>query len=230
MREIVLDTETTGMSPLGGDRLVEIGCIEIVNLMPTGEKFHRYINPEREIDAGAVRVHGLTAEFLADKPVFAEVAGDFLDFIGDSPLVIHNASFDMGFLNMELRRLGLPELAMTRATDTVAMARRKYPGSPASLDALCKRFNIDLSDRTLHGALIDARLLADVYLELKGGREPGFMLGAMHKSLSSDGEAGQMRKVRELRPARVFELAESEAEAHAALCARLKDAVWASSV
>lgn len=174
MREIVLDTETTGLDPLTGHRLVEIGCIELHDHMPTGTHFHVYINPERPMPQEAFQVHGLSDDFLADKPKFAAVADEFLDFIGESPLVIHNAAFDMKFLNAELRWLGRTEIAAARAIDTLDMARRKFPGSPVSLDALCKRFNIDSSNRTLHGALIDADLLAAVYLELIGGRQHGF--------------------------------------------------------
>ncbi|MEC8642063.1 MAG: DNA polymerase III subunit epsilon, partial [Pseudomonadota bacterium] len=171
MREIVLDTETTGISPSDGHRIIEIGALELFNQTPTGEQFHIYINPEREIDAGAVNVHGLTSEFLSDKPVFADVATGFLEFIAESRLVIHNAAFDMGFLNAELVRRGMAALPMERAVDTLTMARRKVPGAQASLDALCRRFEIDNSHRDLHGALVDADLLASVYIELLGGRQ-----------------------------------------------------------
>ncbi|MEK9725249.1 MAG: DNA polymerase III subunit epsilon, partial [Rhodospirillaceae bacterium] len=176
MREIVLDTETTGLDPKSGHRIVEIGCIEIVNQVPTGETFHQYVNPERDMPDGAFQVHGLSEEFLSDKPVFAKIAADFLAFVGDSNLVIHNAAFDMGFINAELEATGREPLAMERAIDTVSMARRKFPGAPASLDALCKRFQIDNSNRQLHGALLDAGLLAEVYLELIGGRQRGLGL------------------------------------------------------
>ncbi|GIU66644.1 DNA polymerase III subunit epsilon [Candidatus Phycosocius spiralis] len=173
MREIVFDTETTGTDPERGDRIVEIGCVELIDLVPTGLTFHRYVNPERDIPAEVVRVHGLTAELLADKPVFGapEVVDELLDFIGDAPLVAHNAEFDRRFLNGELARLGRPTIAKERCVDTLLIARKKYPGAPASLDALCRRLNIDLSSRDKHGALLDAQLLAAVYLELKGGRE-----------------------------------------------------------
>jgi DNA polymerase III subunit epsilon len=176
MREIVLDTETTGLDPLRGDRVVEIGGVELENFIPTGRMFHGYFNPERPVPAEATRVHGLTDEFLSGKPLFASVVGDFLDFIAETPLVIHNAPFDMGFLNAELTRLGFATLPMTRAVDTLTMARRLFPGAPNSLDALCKRFGVDASAREWHGALLDARLLADVYLELRGGRQPGFSI------------------------------------------------------
>ena len=176
MREIVLDTETTGIDPSDGHRIIEIGAMEMLDQAPTGAQFHVYINPERDIDAGAVAIHGLTQEFLADKPVFADIVAEFLEFIGDSQLVIHNATFDMGFINAELLRLGMPSLPKDRAIDTLTMARRKFPGAQASLDALCRRFEIDNSHRDLHGALVDADLLASVYIELLGGRQRGLSL------------------------------------------------------
>lgn len=173
MREVVLDTETTGLDPADGHRIVEIGAVEALNHLPTGRTFHCYVNPERSMPTDAFGVHGLSTAFLADKPRFAEIADGLLAFLADSLLVIHNAAFDLGFLNSELSRLGRDEIGGERIVDTVQMARRKYPGAPASLDALCRRYQIDLSDRVLHGALKDARLLARVYLELRGGREPG---------------------------------------------------------
>lgn len=177
MREIVLDTETTGFDPETGDRLVEIGAVELKGHMPTGRTYHQYINPEREVPQEAVDVHGLTLDFLRDKPVFRDVADDFLAFVGDdAKLVIHNAAFDMKFLNAELKWLGKPQLPWERAIDTLDIARRKFPGSPASLDALCRRYNIDNSARTLHGALLDSEILAEVYLELIGGRQPDLVL------------------------------------------------------
>lgn len=172
MREIVLDTETTGLDPQAGHRIVEIACVELVHHVPTGREFHRYVNPGREVPIDALSVHGLTAEFLASHPPFAEVAGELLEFIGSDPLVIHNAEFDLSFLNTELARLEQPPIACT-AVDTLALARQRYPGAPASLDALCRRFDIDLSGRAEHGARIDCNLLAAVYLELIGGRQPG---------------------------------------------------------
>ncbi|MCV2872559.1 DNA polymerase III subunit epsilon [Defluviimonas sp. WL0050] len=179
MREIVLDTETTGFEPAEGHRVVEIGAIELLNHMPTGRTYHQYINPERAMPKEAFEVHGLGDDFLRDKPLFAQVGQAFLDFIGeDSRLVIHNASFDMKFLNAELGWANLPILPMERALDTVAVARRKFPGSPASLDALCRRFSIDNSAREKHGALLDSELLAEVYLELIGGRQPDFGLSS----------------------------------------------------
>ncbi len=176
MREIVLDTETTGLDPSTGDRIVEIGAVELFNHMPTGEVYHQYINPERDMPAGAFAVHGLSREFLSDKPVFAAVAQQFLDFIKDSPLVIHNAAFDMKFLNAELEWCSHPKIPMAQALDTLAIARKKYAGAQNSLDALCRRFGIDNANRTLHGALLDSEILAEVYLELIGGRQPDFAL------------------------------------------------------
>ena len=176
MREIALDTETTGISPRDGHRIIEIGALELMHHLPTGRKLHLYINPEREIDDGAVAVHGITSDFLADKPVFADIVDEFLAFVGDDPMVIHNASFDMGFLNAELKRLDRPVLPMAQSIDTLMMARKKFPGAQANLDALCRRFEIDNSHRDLHGALVDADLLAAVYIELLGGRQPGLSL------------------------------------------------------
>ena len=176
MREIVLDTETTGLDPLRGDRLVEIGCVEIFNRMPTGQTFHRYINPERDMPEEAFAVHGLSGEFLADKPVFAQVADEFIAFIGDAPLVIHNASFDVGFINAELGRLARPAIVRDRLVDTLLLARRKHPGVSNRLDDLCSRYAIDNSRRTKHGALLDAELLAEVYIDLIGARQSQLIL------------------------------------------------------
>ncbi|MCC7253100.1 DNA polymerase III subunit epsilon [Hyphomicrobium sp.] len=178
MREIVLDTETTGLDPRKGDRLIEIGCIELVNRIPTGREFHRFINPERTVPAEAEAVHGLSTEFLLDKPLFTEVAEEFLDFIAGDMLVIHNAVFDVGFLNAELERLGQgPPISMSRVVDTLQLARRKHPAGPNSLDALCKRYGIDNSKRIKHGALMDSLLLAEVYVELLGERQASLVLG-----------------------------------------------------
>ena len=171
MREIVLDTETTGLDPAAGDRLIEIGCVELVNHFPTGRTFHAYVNPQRSVSQGAFSVHGLSEAFLADKPVFAAVAEPFLEFVGDARLVIHNAGFDIGFLNAEFARTGHPALDMMRVVDTLSLARRKHPGAPNNLDALCARYGIDNSRRTKHGALLDAELLAEVYIELIGGKQ-----------------------------------------------------------
>ena len=176
MREIVFDTETTGLDPKTGDRMVEIGCIEMVNLVPTGETFHAYFNPERDMPAGAEAVHGLSAAFLSDKPLFRDSVSELLAFLADSPLVAHNAGFDFGFLNAELAHCGLEPVCMTRMVDTVAIAKKRHPGAKLSLDALCSRYGIDRSHRVKHGALLDAELLAQVYVELKGGRQIGLEL------------------------------------------------------
>ena len=186
MREIALDTETTGISPRDGHRIIEIGALELMHHLPTGRKLHLYINPEREIDDGAVAVHGITSDFLADKPVFADIVDEFLAFVGDDPMVIHNASFDMGFINAELKRLDRPVLPMAQSIDTLMMARKKFPGAQANLDALCRRFEIDNSHRDLHGALVDADLLAAVYIELLGGRQPGLSLESNSQSQAGD--------------------------------------------
>ncbi len=186
MREIVLDTETTGFEPEAGDRIVEIGGVELLNHMPTGRTYHQYINPERAMPQEAFEVHGLGDDFLRDKPVFKDIAQEFADFVGAARLVIHNAAFDMKFLNAELGWAGLPKLPMDQALDTLAIARKKFPGSPASLDALCRRFGVDNSAREKHGALLDSEILAEVYLELIGGRQPDFAL-AQSSTKSSDG-------------------------------------------
>lgn len=182
MREIILDTETTGLDPKGGDRLIEIGCVELLNRIPTGREFHRYINPERDVPADAVKVHGLSADFLRGKPVFADVVDAFLEFVAADALVIHNAAFDIGFLNAELARLARPQITMDRVTCTLQLARRRHPAGPNSLDALCKRYGIDNSQRTKHGALMDSVLLAEVYIELLGVRQAAL-------GLAMDGEA-----------------------------------------
>ena len=193
MREIVFDTETTGLDPANGDRVVEIGCLELVNRLPSGEHFHVYINPQRDMPTEAEAVHGLSAAFLADKPLFADIADGVLAFIGDAPLIAHNASFDMKFINAELRACGRDDLSAHKVIDTLHMARQKFPGAPASLDALCRRFGVDNSDRTLHGALIDSELLAGVYLELSGGRQPGLVFNAASAAPGdSDMDAGDM--------------------------------------
>lgn len=176
MREISFDTETTGLNPRGGDRLVEIGGVELFNHVPTGNSYHVYINPERDMPEGAFKVHGLSAEFLSDKPKFAEVAKEFVDFVGDATLVIHNAAFDMGFINMELEKIGMAHIPNTQVVDTLELARRRFPSGPNSLDALCSRFGIDNSRRVKHGALLDAEILAEVYLELKGGKQRALSL------------------------------------------------------
>ena len=226
IREIALDTETTGLKPEDGHRIVELGCLELLNHMPTGRTLHFYFDPERPMDPDATRVSGITDEMLRGKPFFADLAPQFLDFIADAPLVIHNAAFDMGFLNAELARAGLEALLPERAIDTLLMARRKFPGAPASLDALCKRFGIDLSERTRHGALLDAGLLAQVYLELCGGRQPGLVLAVETQARFAASAAAAAE--RRARPAPLpSRLTVAEAEAHAAFVAALKgEAIW----
>lgn len=229
MREIVLDTETTGLDPNRGDRLVEIGCVEMVNRFLTGKTFHRYINPQRNMPIEAFQVHGLSEAFLSDKPVFAEVASDFLDFIGEDTLVIHNASFDIGFLNAELKRLGKGPIAMTRVVDTLMMARRKHPGAPASLDALCARYGIDNSKRTKHGALLDSEILAEVYAELTGGKQSSLGLSdAPVQSMRSTGDAMTPGRPGERRAiAHISLITQEERDAHRAFIGEMKDkAIW----
>ena len=225
MREIILDTETTGLDPSSGDRIVEIGCIEAHNHMPTGEVFHTYVNPERDMPEGAFAVHGLSSEFLADKPKFAEVADRFLEFIADAPLVIHNAEFDLRFLDAEMALLGRAGIRRSRAVDTVALARRRYPGAQVSLDALCRRFEIDLTRREKHGALLDAELLAEVYLYLMGGRQPGLDLQVDAVTVDAPAAADTDRP---LRPARAHAPSSAETEAHEALLDQITEPVWRS--
>ncbi len=223
MREIVLDTETTGLNPADGHRIVEIGCVELHNLVPTGDTLHKYINPERDMPTGAFQIHGLSEGFLSDKPVFAEIVGEFLEFVGDSKLVIHNAGFDMGFMKAELKMLGFAAMPMSQAIDTVRMARDKFPGAQANLDALCRRFNIDNSARTKHGALLDAELLAEVYLELRGGRQQGFGLTADSDTVGSTAATPVARVAR---PPRPHEASEEELAAHRKFVERLTNPVW----
>jgi DNA polymerase-3 subunit epsilon len=229
MREIVLDTETTGFDPFSGDRIVEIGALELEGHVPTGRQFHEYINPERSMPDEAFQVHGLGDDFLRDKPKFAAVGQKFLDFIQDSTLIIHNAAFDMKFLNAELKWMGLPEIPMSQALDTLPMARKKFPGSPASLDALCRRFGITNFERDLHGALLDSEILAEVYLELIGGRQPDFGLATSASSKAGENGGAWTPKPRPTPlPSR---LSEAEAEAHKAYVAKeLGDAaLWLKS-
>ncbi|WP_375451101.1 DNA polymerase III subunit epsilon [uncultured Devosia sp.] len=225
-RQVVLDTETTGLSPATGDRLVEIGCVELVNHLPSGKTFHVYLNPQRAMPEEAFRVHGLSDEFLADKPLFSAVAADFRAFIEDATLIIHNAPFDMGFLNAELTNLGQPKLANT-VIDTVMLARERHPGARVSLDALCKHYGIDTSRRALHGALLDSEILAEVYLELIGGRQAGLALVAESRVSGADGIAAMVSAAR--RPVALPSLVSAnELAAHAALIASLgADAIWA---
>ncbi len=227
MREIVLDTETTGFEPSEGDRIVEIGAVELFNHLPTGKTYHQYINPQRSMPKEAFDVHGLGDDFLRDKPVFRSIAQAFLDFIGDSQLIIHNASFDMKFLNAELTAINLATLPATRATDTLMIARRKFPGSPATLDALCRRFGVDNSGREKHGALLDSELLAEVYLELVGGRQPDFGLNPAQQTNPS---AAQIVSDWRPRPRPVplpARLTEAESAAHIAFVSKMGDAaIW----
>lgn len=226
MREIVFDTETTGLDPKTGDRLVEIGCVEVVNRFPTGRNFHVYINPGRSVPKEAFDVHGLSDEFLADKPRFDDVADAFVAFVGDAQLVAHNASFDMGFVNFELKASGRLTFGTERVVDTLMMARRKHPGAPASLDALCNRYGIDRSRRVKHGALLDAELLAEVYLELTGGRQAGLDLSVSVQTTSA-GETGGRVALRP-RPAPLpLHITSAEAEAHIAFIATIGEkALW----
>ena len=234
MRHLVLDTETTGLSAAEGHRIIEIGVIEMVNFSVTGRSLHLYINPERDIDVGAQDIHGLSSEFLADKPVFADILTEFTDFIKNDLLVIHNAPFDIGFLNAEFSRCGHPPLSMERVIDTLPLARQKYPGAQASLDALCRRFDIDNSHRGLHGALIDADLLATVFVELKGGRQPGLKLedGTENEPLTNNvyGEdtnlSGFVLRKRSVRPARIFAVSDIETAAHKDLLAKMNNPIW----
>lgn len=242
MREIVLDTETTGFDPHSGDRLVEIGALELDNHIATGRTYHQYINPERSMPDGAFSVHGIGPDLLEppraakegevllrDKPLFKSVARDFLDFIGDSKLVIHNAAFDIKFLNAELKWVGLPQIPWEQALDTLAIARKKFPGSPASLDALCRRFGINNSNRTLHGALLDSEILAEVYLELIGGRQPDLVLAPSpmkdaKSELSNNGEQWRPQRRTTPLPSR---LTDKEAAAHTAFVEAMGDgALW----
>jgi DNA polymerase-3 subunit epsilon len=219
MREVVLDTETTGLDPASGHRIVEIGCIELYNHVPTGKTLQRLINPQRSMPTAAFEVHGHSDEVLAKQPTFDKVVDDLLEFIGDAPLVIHNAAFDMAFLNAELALLNLSPIPDTRAIDTVTMARRKFPGAPASLDALCKRFAIDLSAREKHGALLDAQLLASVYLELLGGRQPGLGLeGAAAMVHAAAPRSAQ-------RPQRSFAPSAEELAAHEAFIVTISNSI-----
>jgi DNA polymerase-3 subunit epsilon len=226
VREIVFDTETTGLNPGGGDRMVEIGCVEIYNRVETGRHFHAYFNPEREMPSDAEAVHGLSTIFLSDKPRFAETAEELLEFIADSPLVAHNAGFDFGFLNFELDRCGRPQVCMSRMRDTLQLARTKHPGAKHSLDALCMRFGIDRSHRVKHGALLDAQLLAQVYVELTGGRQIGLGLVADAGSVSVQPSARPVT-VREPRPARPHFAGEEELARHRAFISRLVNPLWA---
>ena len=226
MREIVFDTETTGLDPARGDRVVEIGAIELYNHIPTGRNFHAYLNPERPMSIDAARVHGLDDAFLKDKPVFAAVADELLEFFGDANLIAHNASFDISFLNAELARLDKPPLGDDRVIDTLAMARRKHPGSPASLDALLSRYQVDASRRTLHGALLDAELLSEVYIELIGGRQASLVLGE-EPDAQTIAPAHAPAAIGVRAAPRAFRISAEEIAAHRAAIERLgAKAIW----
>lgn len=228
MREIVLDTETTGFDPKNGDRLIEIGCVELFNRLPTGKEYHVFINPERDVPQDAQNVHGISTEFLKDKPLFAAVASDFVDFIGGDTLVIHNAPFDIGFLNAELARVRRPALEMTRVVDTLAMARRKHPAGPNTLDALCKRYGIDNTKRVKHGALMDSLLLAEVYMELLGERQTALLLSS--SNAPANGTNGRGAVAVKALPRSVplpSRLTEADLAAHMAFIAQLGEkALW----
>ena len=230
MREIVFDTETTGLSPLNGDRMVEIGCVELMNRVETGRTFHAYFNPRRSMPSEAEAVHGLSDIFLSDKPFFEDGCEELLDFLGDSPLIAHNASFDFGFLNAELDLCGRPLICMTRMVDTLVLARSRHPGAKHSLDALCTRYGIDRSLRVKHGALIDAQLLSQVYVELTGGRQIGFSLAvdAPAESAPMDGRQAQIAVSATLavRPPRPHAPTEDELQRHAAFLAEITDPLW----
>ncbi|MBR4932400.1 MAG: DNA polymerase III subunit epsilon [Alphaproteobacteria bacterium] len=231
MREIVFDTETTGLDPFQGDRVVEIGCVELINHVPTGRTYHQYLNPERSMSEEVVAVHGLTEQFLSDKPKFSQIVDEFLAFIGsDSMLVAHNASFDMKFLNAELSWVGYPPLSCDRVIDTLILARKKFPGSRVNLNELCKRFHIDNSARTVHGALLDSELLADVYLELLGGREPGLILDKKIPVQTIENKSVQIASVqtlqREYREPRSFDVVQDELEQHIDFIKKIKNNLW----
>ncbi len=223
MRELVLDTETTGLDPKDNHRIIELACVELINYIPTGVSWHWYFNPKRDVPKEATSVHGLTAEFLADKPLFGDAAQEITDVLGDARLIIHNAAFDMGFLNHEFGRLGFPPLSMDRVTDTLALARRKHPGSPNNLDALCRRYGIDNSTRTKHGALLDSELLADVYLRLIGAEQARLDLASQAAHAADEAETGVQVRPAPLPPF----LTPEETAAHASFVASLGDkAIW----
>lgn len=231
MREIIFDTETTGFDPLTGDRMVEIGCIEMVGRVMTGETYHAYFNPERAMPAAAENVHGLSDKFLSDKPLFAQKADDLIAFLGDSPLVAHNASFDFGFLNNELQRCGREAIGLDRMVDTVALARVRHPGAKLSLDALCTRYGIDRSHRVKHGALLDAELLAHLYIELTGGRQIGLGLvdDAAAKAAASAASENTIKTPRNYREPRPHAASADELARHRNFIAKIKDALWFNS-
>lgn len=225
MKEIVLDTETTGMDPNDGHRIVEIGCVELENHIPTGEALQFYLNPERDIPAEATAVHGITNEFVADKPVFSQIYSEFMEFIEGGRLIIHNAEFDMKFINWELGQVGHPAVKWSNVVDTLAMARKKFPGSPANLDALCRRFGIDNTGRTYHGALLDSELLAEVYLELLGGRQHGLSLAAQ-SSEAQQTQSQTTKAERKFRNPREHKPLVEELASHKELLEKIKDPLW----
>jgi DNA polymerase-3 subunit epsilon len=224
MREIIFDTETTGLNPAGGDRMVEIGCIELVNRVETGRTFHAYFNPDRPMPSEAEAVHGLSDMFLSDKPSFADKVDDLLEFIGESPLVAHNASFDFGFLNHELQRCARDPVCMSRMVDTLMLARSRHPGAKHSLDALCTRFGVDRSHRVRHGALLDAQLLAQVYVELTGGRQIGLSLGTV--TTVAEVQVISVEVERIVRPPRPHAPSDEERRRHRGFIARLTSPLW----
>jgi DNA polymerase-3 subunit epsilon len=225
MREIVLDTETTGLSPETGDRVVEIGCVELYNHIPTGKTFQTYLNPERSMDVGAQEIHGLTADFLKNQPIFLKIADEFLSFIGKSTLIIHNAEFDLSFINSELKRIGRENIEFERAIDTLSIARKKFPGAQNSLDALCRRFDVDNSRRDLHGALLDSEILAEVYLELIGGKEPDLNLVNQKKG---DGKktTNTRRQTNKRDTPLKYGISQVEKEQHLKFMHNLKNPIW----
>jgi DNA polymerase-3 subunit epsilon len=229
MREIIFDTETTGLSPLNGDRMVEIGCVEMINRVETGRTFHSYFNPGRSMPSDAEAVHGLSDRFLSDKPAFGDACEQLLTFIGESPLVAHNASFDFGFINHELDQCGRPSVCMTRMVDTLVLARQKFPGAKHSLDALCTRFGVDRSQRIKHGALVDAQLLAQVYVELTGGRQIGLTLAAdpiEDAGISAEGAVATVPLTVTVRPPRLHAPSVDELARHAAFLTTIKNPIW----
>ena len=229
MREIIFDTETTGFDPLSGDRMVEIGCIEMVGRVMTGRTYHAYFNPERDMPSAAEQVHGLSTKFLSDKPLFSVEAAELLEFLGDAPLVAHNAGFDFGFLNMELQRCGQPAVSMDRMVDTIAIARVRHPGAKLSLDALCTRYGIDRSHRVKHGALLDAELLAHLYIELTGGRQIGLGLGSEAEADMEGVSSGKSAVEREYRAPRPHTASEAELTRHREFIGTITDALWNDS-
>ena len=220
MREVILDTETTGLDPKTGHRLVEIGAVELINHTPTGVNYQTYINPERDVDAGAQEIHGLTNEFLKQHPTFADISVEFMNFLSDSTLVIHNAPFDLAFINMELSRLGMAPVCSERVIDTLVLARKKFPGAQANLDALCRRFGIENRHRELHGALVDAALLADVYIELIGGKEPTLGLSAKEAKMVVENTTRVYQRPRS------FPISKEELKLHRAFVKTLVDPIW----